>query len=215
YVVASGATLKLGYGTGGGYASTNLKVSGDGVSATTGLYLKDNASYNASGTIQLLDGPTTIRHEGSGTAAIGMFDVNGNGLTTTAAASGSVIESGIEIISRGFGMSMNIAVGAETATGDLVINGPLNVGSLGFYKRGAGSVRLNGTANAGNTAVKIEGGTVICGITECLGANADLRISTGAKLDVNGNDQSVNTLWLGGVQQANGTWGSTASTATN
>ena len=41
-------------------------------------------------------------------------------------------------------MSMQIDAGANTATGDLTINGPLNVGSLGFYKRGAGSLRLEG-----------------------------------------------------------------------
>ncbi len=39
YVVASGATLKIGYSTGDGYANTNLKLTGDGASATTGLYL--------------------------------------------------------------------------------------------------------------------------------------------------------------------------------
>jgi autotransporter-associated beta strand protein len=194
YVVNQGATLRLGYTTGGGYASTNLKLNGDGVSATTGLYLEGGASYNASGTIELLTAPTTIRHYGTGLAGIGMFDINGNALNVTAAASGSEIDSNIEMISRGFGMSVNVASGANTATGDLVINGRLNVSNLGFYKRGAGSVRLNQAATTSNAAVQIQGGTVIAGAANVLGANANLPISAGASLLLNGFDQAARNL---------------------
>lgn len=194
YVVGSGATLKIGYNTDGSYANTNLKITGDGTAATTGLYLKGTTSYNTSGTIELLGAPTTIRHEGSGLAQIGHFDINGNGLTTVAASSGSIIEPDIEIVSKGYGMSVNIASGSATATGDLVINGRLNVGSLGFYKRGAGSVALNAAAASGNAALKIEGGSVITGIANAIGANAALSVSSGAKLVMNGFSQSASTL---------------------
>lgn len=194
YTVNQGASLRLGYTTGGGYAGTNLKLNGDGVAATTGLYLKGGTTYNASGSIELLTAPTTIRHYGSGLAGIGIFDINGNGLNISAAASGSEIDGNIEMISRGFGMSMTVASGAATATGDLVLHGRLNVGNLGFYKRGTGSVRLNQAATTSNTSVKIQGGTVIAGAADVLGSNADLIISSGASLRLNGFDQAARNL---------------------
>jgi hypothetical protein len=96
-----------------------------------------------------------------------------------------------------------------------VVNGPLNVGSGGFFKRGAGSVTLNGTATAGNLGVRILSGSIIAGVAECLGANAALQINTGSKLNVNGNHQTVASLSFDNLPQANGTWGSSSSTATN
>ena len=108
YVIDHGATLKLGYSTGGGYATTAMKIYGDGASATTGLYLAAGANYNASGQIQLLDGPTTISQYGSGYAYIGMFDINSNGMWVSSAASGSASDLNVEYVSRGYGMSMTI-----------------------------------------------------------------------------------------------------------
>ena len=194
YIINQGATLRLGYSTSGGYASTNLKLNGDGIAATTGLYLKGGTTYNGQGTIELLTAPTTIRQYGTGLAGIGMFDINGNAMNVSAAASGSVIDANIQLVSSGYGMSMTVASGANNATGDLVINGSLNVGSLGFYKRGTGSVALNQAATTSNTAVKIEGGTVIAGAANVLGANADLPISGGASLRLSGFDQAARNL---------------------
>ena len=209
YVVNTGTTLRLGYVTGGGYASTSLKLHGDGVAATTGLYLKAGASYNASGGIELLTAPTTIHHYGEGLAAIGMFDINGNGLSVSAAASGSVIDGNIQLVSRGYGMSMIVTAGTDTATGDIIVNGPLNVANGGLYKRGTGSVRLNGVATAGNLGVQIQGGRVITGVANALGANAILPITAGAVLDLNGFDQEASSL-SGGGSVVNG--GATAAT---
>ncbi len=194
YVVNNGATLMVGYSTGGGYASTGLKINGDGVSATTGLYLKGGTTYNSQGQIQLLTGPTTIRQYGTGLAAIGTFDVNGDGILSTAAASGSVIDSNIKMVSSGFGMSVTVDAGANTATGDLVINGALDVGNMGFYKRGGGSLLLNGVATTSNVALKLQGGTVITGTNNAIGTNAALNISGGAKLVLNGFSQNVASL---------------------
>ncbi len=191
YSVASGATLKIGYSTGGGYANTSLTISGNGVSDLSGFYLKGGKNYNSSGQIVLQSAPTTIRQFGSGFASIGTFDINGIGLWCTAAASGSVLDSNIQVISSGYGMSMQVDSGINTATGDLTINGPLNVGSLGFYKRGDGSLRLNSAAPHSNVALQIQGGTVICGAANCIGANAVLLISAGGTLDLNGFSQIV------------------------
>ncbi|WP_193212083.1 beta strand repeat-containing protein [Luteolibacter marinus] len=216
YVVESGATLRLGYTTGGGYANTNLKLYGDGAAATTGLYLKGGTSYNVSGTLELLDAPTTIRQYGSGVASIGIFDINSTGLLCNAAASGSATDSNISFVSRGYGMSVNIASGANNATGDFTLNGPLDVDHAGngFYKRGTGSLRLNAAATANTKHVRILAGSVICGAVDCIGTNVRLQINAGAFLDLNGNNQNVDTLYFGNVQQAAGTWGSSSSSAT-
>jgi autotransporter-associated beta strand protein len=200
YAVAQGATLKLGYSTGGGYAGTLMQITGNGVAATTGLYLKGGSSYNAAGGMTILTAPSTIRQYGSGYASLGSFDINDNGLSIEAAASGSVIDGNIQIVSRGYGMSVNTAAGAATATGDLVINGPLNVTlaqtgiTLGFYKRGTGSVRLNAPASADNMGVQIQAGSIITGINHAIGNSASLGISSGAKLVLNGFNQSAGVL---------------------
>lgn len=194
YVTNPGATLMLAYTTGGGYAATNLKINGSGVNATDGLYLKGGASYNASGTIELLTAPTTIRHYGDGPAFLGMFDINGTGINVTPAASGSEVDPNIQFISRGYGMSVTVAAGANTATGDLVFNGPLDVGSLGLYKRGAGSLTLKGTAAAGNTAVKLQAGSILTGADNVLGSNAELQLSAGTTLTLNGFNQAGGPL---------------------
>jgi len=95
-------------------------------------------------------------------------------------------------------MTMIVAQGLETENGDLVVNGPLNVAAAGFFKRGPGSVRLNGTATAGNLGMLIQGGRVIAGAANAIGANAILPISTGASLDLNGFSQESASLSGGG-----------------
>ena len=194
YMVAQGATLKLGYSTGGGYANTGLTINGNGASATTGFYLLGGQSYNASGEIILQMAPTTLRQYGSGLGSIGTFDINGNGLWCSAAASGSAADPNIQMVSRGYGMSAQIDAGANTSSGDFIINGPLNAGAMGFYKRGSGSLVLKGTASSGNAALNVQGGTVMCGIANCIGANAAVPISSGATLALNGYNQAIASL---------------------
>jgi fibronectin-binding autotransporter adhesin len=196
YVISPTGTLKIGYTTGGNYANTNLKINGAGTAATTGLYLEGGTTYNGAGTIQLLTAPTTIRQFGTGNAGIGQFDINANALTVAAVASGSVIDSNVEFVSRGYGMSLDVTVGSATATGDLVMNGPLNINAptFGLYKRGAGSLALNAPATTVNAGVKIQAGSVITGVDNALGENAILPISSGAKLVLNGHNQAAADL---------------------
>jgi regulation of enolase protein 1 (concanavalin A-like superfamily) len=197
--VAQGGTLKIGYSTGGGYANTGLTINGNGASATTGFYLAGGKTYNSSGQIVLQTAPTTIRQYGSGMASIGVFDINGNGIRCTSGASGSATDPNIQMVSSGYGMSAQIDAGANTATGDFVLNGPLNVGSMGFYKRGSGSLRLNAAALSGNVALQLQGGKVICGVANCIGASAALTVASGATLDMNGTSQSVGSASLSGT----------------
>ncbi len=199
YIISSTATLKLGYSTGGGYANTGILVHGNGSASSTGLYLDGGTNYNCQGTLELADSPTTIRQYGTGLAGIGIFDINSTGLWVTSAASGSIIDANIQMVSRGYGMSSKIDAGANTATGDLVINGPLNVGSLGFFKRGGGSLALNGVASNSNVGLQIDGGSVICGAVNCIGLNANLVMSGGTTLALKGYTQSVKSVSSSGT----------------
>ena len=198
YIITNGATLQIGYTTAGGYANTGMQIYGDGASATTGLYLAGGTMYNVSGTPTLLGAPTTIRQYGSGLASLAIFDINSTGLWCTAAASGSMIDSNIQMTSDGYGMAVQVDAGTNTANGDLIMNGPLNVyaqnGIYGLYKRGTGSLRLNAIASLTNCALDIVDGSVICGTDECIGSNASLEISAGAALYFNGTSQMVLNL---------------------
>ena len=195
YVVEPGATLKIGYTTGGGYANTAMTVNGSGTASTNGFYLAGGKTYNCAGTITLLGAPTVIRQYGSGTASLGTFDINsGQGLYCTASASGSIVASNVQMVSDGYGMIGYVDPGTNTANGDLTLNGPLNVGSSGFFKRGGGSLLLNGAATTGNASVQIAGGTILCGVTNCLGVNASVPVSSGATLALNGFNQTVASL---------------------
>ena len=211
YVITNGATLMIGYTTGGGYANTGMSIYGDGTSAITGLYLAGGTTYNVAGSPTLLGAPTTIRQYGSGPAAIGNFDINGTGLLCTSAASGSIIDSNIQIVSYGYGMSAEVDAGANKATGDLIVNGPLNIktsvnGPYGFVKRGTGSLLLNGVAMPTNCGLEIMGGSVICGTDQCIGTNASLEVDAGTSLYFNGTSQAVlNVLTHTGNPGMNGT----------
>ena len=202
YVVTNGATLKLGYSTGGGYANTAMSLYGDGTAATTGLYLKGGSTYNVSGTLSLLGAPTTIRQYGTGMAALGIFDINSTGLRCYSAASGSVIVTNVQLVNDGYGMAMQVDAGTNTATGDLVLNGPLSInaqnGIYGLVKRGAGSVRLNAVATAANCGLDIRAGSAICGIANCIGSNALLKVEAGTTFDFNGYSQTVTNATLAG-----------------
>jgi hypothetical protein len=211
YTITNGATLEIGYTTGGGYANTGMQIYGDGANATTGLYLAGGSLYNVSGTVSLLGAPTTIRQYGSNMASLAIFDINSTGLLCSSAASGSIIASNVQMAADGYGMATLVDAGASTATGDLILNGPLSVavsgnGPYGLVKRGTGSVLLNAVATSTNCALEVLDGSVICGIDGCIGSNASLEIDAGATLYFNGTSQTVaNVLNNAGTAAMKGT----------
>ena len=204
YTVTNGATLKIGYSTGGGYANTAMQIYGDGAAATTGLYLLGGKSYDVNGGVVVNGAPTTIRQYGSGMASFNIFDINSNpGLSTTAAASGTMIDSNIQMVNGGYGMVLTAAAGANTATGDLILNGPLNIdahnGVYGLVAKGSGSIRLNAVGTSTNCGVRLMAGTVLCGINNCIGTNGFLDVRAGATIDLNGTSQIVSNAVLAGT----------------
>ena len=185
YRVESGATLKLGANYSGGGYSPGVTLLGSGVGATTGLQLKSGISYSINGLI-LDNAATTIRNYGGSTAAVLYgFDINGNQMTVNAGASGSVIDALVNINMGQYGYAVFVNAGAATATGDITINSFLvgSGGGLGFYKRGAGSVKLtSNSAGQLTSRLNIEAGRVIlAGGDNRLGA-IDFRFSNEGKL---------------------------------
>ncbi|MCP5533179.1 MAG: autotransporter-associated beta strand repeat-containing protein [Akkermansiaceae bacterium] len=204
YVVQAGATLELAYTTGQNYNS-GVVVHGSGVSATTGLHLLGGRSMNfqRNGGLRLSTAPTTIRTYGGGTSILQGFDINGTHLTVDAAASGSVIASDVRLDTGSFGYRMNVAAGAATATGDLLIDGPMTGGGsvaragfqVNFMKYGAGSAILSG-ASTFPEGIWVREGTVVLNGDNLLAASAGLAFGDGATSGtvVLAGDQTVSDI---------------------
>lgn len=95
-----------------------------------------------------------------------------------------------------------------------VTGGP---GVVKLVKIGSGTLTLNGDHNAYSGDTNVEGGKLtITTITPYLADLADVRVLTGAQLELNfaGTD-FIDSLFLGGAQVVSGEWGSMASTAPN
>ena len=203
YSVAQGATLKIGYSTGGGYANTGLTIYGNGAADLSGFCLAGGKTYNVSGGVNLTGTPTTIRQYGTGTASLGIFDINSTGLWCASAASGSVIATNVQFVNDGYGMALQVDAGTNTASGDLVMNGPLNINNGNFAgglnKRGGGSLLLNAVAATANSGLRLLAGSVICGVSNCVGPNALLDIRSGAVFNLNGTSQAITNVVLAGT----------------
>jgi autotransporter-associated beta strand protein len=208
YRVESGATLKLGVSYGGWIYSPQMLVLGAGVANPTGLQLKQGVSYNINGLT--LDGAaTTIRtYGGTGTAQIYGFDTNGTQLIVTQAASGSVLDALVNINMGQYGYRANVLAGANTATGDLIVNSQLvgSGGTIGFYKNGSGSIKLTGDSSTTLTGrMNVHGGAVIlAGGNNRLGATIDFNFAYDGKLvlgDAAGT--SAQTIGLSTTSNAN------------
>ncbi|MEY4799008.1 MAG: hypothetical protein RI978_1309 [Verrucomicrobiota bacterium] len=207
YRVESGATLKLGANYSGGSYSPSVTVMGSGVGATSGLLLKSGISYSINGLI-LDNAATTIRnYGGTSTAQLYGFDTNVTQLIVNQAASGSVFDSLVNINMGTYGYRANVLAGANTATGDLVVNSQLvgAGGGIGFYKNGSGSIKFTGDSSTTLTGrMNVHGGAVIlAGGNNRLGATIDFNFQGDGKLvlgDAAGT--SAQTIGLSSISNA-------------
>ena len=203
YIVGAGATLNLRYtrNPNWGY-SYGLLVNGNGVTDPAGVYFLGGTSHRFAGAggLNFDTAPSTARTIDSGNVTLIGGDINATHLTVNAAASGSVLVPQITLDGANFGYRMNIIAGDNTASGDLVINGPLigggSVGRAGFpvnfQKFGTGSVVLNAVSTY-NHGLWIREGEVV------LGGNNRLPTATGVAF---GDGAGVNgTLVLNGHNQ--------------
>jgi fibronectin-binding autotransporter adhesin len=98
---------------------------------------------------------------------------------------------------------------ASTYAG-IIANGS---GGLSLAKSGAGDLTLGG-ANTYTGTTTVNAGTLILGAST-LADSSTVRISSGAKLTITTTSDTVNQLFLDGVQVAAGTYGATGSGATH
>ncbi|NWK56515.1 autotransporter-associated beta strand repeat-containing protein [Verrucomicrobiaceae bacterium N1E253] len=207
YTLDPGAALKLGYSRtnawGGDYG---VAVHGNGVADASGLYLKGGTSHRlaGSGGLNFQTAASTVRTYDAGTATLMGGDINGVHLTLASAASGSVIDSNVTLNAANYGYRMEVASGANNATGDLVINGDMNgSGSVAragidvnFHKRGAGSILINGATSYAE-GMWIRQGAVILGGHDRLPITTGLAFGDGGtsgKLVMNGYNQTLSDI---------------------
>ena len=190
YTVNQGATLKLGYNSGGGY-SKSVVVNGNGVADAAGLYLKRGITYQTNNGLLLQTAPTTVRAYGTGpNPTIRGFDVNyAHFIKTAAAASGSEVAADVNVNTGTYGYKVAADPGANTTTGDLVIRGIISgtgnakISSAaifsGLYKVGTGSLKLT-NANTFSSGVSILSGAIILsGGSDRLPVGAALSLGSG------------------------------------
>ena len=139
-------------------------------------------------------------------------------LFRTLLANPLIVNGGTLLAENGFG---------NTWTGPITLNATFNCdihytlecsgvisGTFGLNKTSGGPLILSGI-NTYTGPTTVTGGTLEFGNVNALGSGA-LSISPGAKVKLNySGEHNVASLSLGGVAQASGTYGSTASNATN
>ncbi|MES2440745.1 MAG: autotransporter-associated beta strand repeat-containing protein [Verrucomicrobiota bacterium] len=171
--------------TGSGVSASGLTVSGGG----------------------FIDTPIVmITGDGTGATAVATIDGAGNltGITVTNPGTGYSTPPAFALVGGGIG---NTGVIGGTAT--LVTS---NGG--GLTKTGTGKLTLT-SVNTYKGDTTVTGGTLGIGISYLADA-ADVRLSNGAVLDLTfaaGTPDTIDELYIDGVQQASGTWGAVGSGA--
>ena len=169
---------------------------------TGGIILK-----NDSNRIQI----SHVNALGTGTFRTERTTTNSGQLVSLANLSaGAGVTNAIDIAS---GAYLNVSA---DGTNHLRLSGAITsaVGTGNLYKSGSATLTLTGT-NTYTGTTTVAGGTLECTSAIALG-QGPVVITSGAKLTLNlTGTRQVASLSLGGVAQANGSYGSTASAATN
>ncbi len=188
YTVSAGATLRIGYDTGTDYNNPPITVHGAGVASNAGLQVLVGKTLISNAGILLDTAPSTIRaYGGEGVADLRGFDVNGAYfLKTTAAASGSVVDSAVRLWTVPYGYKVHVDSGANTATGDLVVRSRIH-GSLGLIKVGPGRLVISGP-NTYTGFTTINEGTLQVGEGGTSGNLVSTTVSNGSALVLNRSD---------------------------
>ncbi|HSY18653.1 MAG TPA: LamG-like jellyroll fold domain-containing protein, partial [Candidatus Acidoferrales bacterium] len=156
YIIGTNGTLLHNYFSGFNY-SLDIVIHGAGVNSSNGLYIAQGTSLNHNH-LTLDTAPTAIRSYAYSTnTGAAIWQAYFGNLSVLAAASGSVIASNVVIDASGYSCVINVASGANTVSGDLVINGGI-AGDSPLALTGTGSVRLT-AASFYTGPTDVQGGT--------------------------------------------------------
>ena len=188
-----------------------------------------NTNLNISSGIALtISGDVTINAPGSNnrtnTIAVGAGTLNvGGNLTVT--GGGPINRQSILTISTG-SVDVNGTITNANSTSSIVFSGAgtLNIAgnwtNNGTFTPSTSAVTFDGTTQSiGGTSSTTFNNLILSGGTKTFGAartiSSNLSINSGAIANLGTFSHTVNTLTLGGINAASGTWGSTSSPATH
>lgn len=191
---AGNGTVTVGTGTGTGAATWTL---------TGGI----NVGFNGVGVLNLNTGGTVTAARLDGGNPVGS-KVNFDGGTLNITANDTATNKFI-LLSGGATFDISTAATTFSLTGSA---GQIS-GAGGFTKTGQATLSLGLAASYGGDTT-VDFGTLSTN-SAYLNDSADVFIHTGGKfaLDTAGASDTIDKLWLGGVQVASGTWGSSSSLA--
>ncbi|MFD0895902.1 autotransporter-associated beta strand repeat-containing protein [Luteolibacter ambystomatis] len=196
-----------------GTPNANFSVTGGTVKATTvtlGVVASGGTGVNSTLTLNgssVLAAQTIATGTGAGTRT---FSWNSGTITTLDASTDLTVSSALKLAATGNHV-FDIGTG-RTGTVSGIISEAAAGGVL--TKAGAGTLVLSGVNTyTGDTLVT--GGTLTLS-NAFLADTADVKLSNGAVLNLNhAATDTVDELYIDGVQQAPGTWGSLTSSATH
>ena len=174
------------------------------------------ANNTFSGGVKLTNADNRIQISHLNALGTGMFRSE-----RTSSSSGQLIP--LSDLSGGAGVpnAVDIAAGSylnvfANTTNHLLLSGPITsvVGTGHLHKSGTATLTLSGV-NTYTGTTTVAAGVIACNSATALGQGL-VAITSGAKLTLNyTGTRQVTSLSLGGVAQANGSYGSTTSLATN
>jgi len=217
----AGSTLKLNANDTFGQASANPTVV---VTANSGSIVTNGNTFTTFGTLNL--NGATLTSNGGANGNYQAFklrntvNVTGNSVIDVSASPGNAntaVHLGAD--TNGTQTTFNIVNSSDTLTVSAVLrNGVTGTGgtavTAGLIKAGAGKLTLS-AANTYGGDTTVNAGTLSLG-TASLADTADVRIAGTATLELtHGATDTVDELYIDGVQQVTGTWGGLASSATH
>ena len=226
-VTLNGTTIRFGVWNG---AHGNYTLSGGTLNALNAYTM---LGYDGYGTLSVNGGIANLKGvlvDGRGSAASEIDTLNlGGGILNVGSAgidkggaSGANAYYAVNLNSGTLGalaawssdadMTLGGAVDIDTTGGAIALSAILS-GAGGFTKVGTGTLTLSGANDyTGETAVS--GGVLALAAGASLNTATIVRINGSGTLDLDGSiDQTVEELWIDGVQMYRSTWGSTSSGA--
>ncbi|WP_338286659.1 autotransporter-associated beta strand repeat-containing protein [Luteolibacter sp. LG18] len=206
-------TILVGSITGSGTLTSTFSVTG-GIAKVGTLTLGNRTSGTLNSTVNLNGGGTiaaqTIQNGSGTTTSTRTFNWNSGTITTLDASTDLTVSSALKLAATG---THGFDIGtSRTGTVSGVISEAAAGASL--TKTGAGTLVLSG-ANTYTGDTLVNGGKLSIG-SAVLADTADVKLANSAVLDLtHAATDTIDELYIDGVQQAPGTWGSLTSSATH